>query len=296
MLTYLPADVMPEAAALAHGAELNPDGHGYAVVTAQGIVVGKSFDFEEALEKFTHLRHEHRGGPALFHSRFRTHGKTSMANIHPFMVNLRSSTVLAHNGILPASVQPSRGQKKSDTRIFAEDCLGESMSDRFDDDAVRFVLERWLGPWNKVVVLTVDPAYAKQSYVFNENAGIWEDGIWYSNSDFQPPVQFDRVGYSGMCIACDSVDTADPTGICLVCDKCVECASRPGDCARWCPRVWSIPLCDECELLVDECECATAANIVVDADETMPIELPTTARLSALAGSPTRLSRRDNAG
>lgn len=291
MLTYFPGGVLPDAAALANGAEMNPHGHGYAVVTEQGIVVGKSFDFEESLDKFTCLRREHPAGPALFHSRFRTHGKTSEANIHPFKVQLRSTTVLAHNGILPSSVQPSRRQKKSDTRIFAEDCLGKSIPDWFDDDSVRSALERWLGPWNKVVVLTVDPRYAKQSYLFNENAGIWEDGIWYSNSDFRPLVPMAGGGYSGMCIACDSVDTADLTGICVVCGSCVECASRPGDCARWCRRIWAIPLCDECALPPACCECASAAAVLAHADETAALALP----VSAAAGSPTEASRRDSA-
>ncbi|OAP24235.1 Glutamine amidotransferases class-II [Amycolatopsis sp. M39] len=289
MLTYLPAGVQPDAAALANGAELNPHGHGYAVVTAQGIIVGKSFDFAESLETFTRLRQEHSGGPALFHSRFRTHGKTSEANIHPFKVNLNSSTVLAHNGILPASVQPTRRQKKSDTRIFAEDCLGKSISDQFDDDATRFVLERWLGPWNKVVVLTVDPRHSKQSYLFNEKAGIWDEGAWYSNSDFQPPVPVARGAFNGVCIACDSMDSADLRGICVVCGSCVECASLPGCCARWCPRIWALPLCEECELPADECECPA------NADKTVRLALPTSAPVSAVASSPTRLSRRDNA-
>lgn len=285
MLTYFPAGSLPDATALANGAELNPDGHGYAVVTAQGIVVGKSFDFEESLESFTRLRNEHPAGPALFHSRFRTHGKTSRANIHPFIVNGRPNTVLAHNGILPSSVQPGRRQAKSDTRIFAEDCLGKSIPARFDDAATRRSLEHWLGSFNKVVVLTVDPQYAEQSYLFNESAGIWDDGIWYSNSDFRSEVPLTRNGYSGMCIACESLDTASPTGFCTACGNCVECASRPGDCARWCPRIWAIPLCGDCELPADECECASATA-------TLPRQTSNPISVTSL---PTRMSQRDNA-
>ncbi|MBN9743572.1 hypothetical protein DMP23_21255 [Amycolatopsis sp. A1MSW2902] len=269
MLTYFPEGVLPDAAALANGAAMNPDGHGYAIATANGIVVGKSFDFDESLEQFTRLRHEHPSGPALFHSRFRTHGRTSEANIHPFEVNHQPDTVLAHNGILPASVQPRRRQKKSDTRIFAEDCLGKSIPAQFDDAGVRLGLERWLGPWNKVVVLTVAPQYAKQSYLFNENAGIWADGIWYSNSDFEPLVSPAHNRYRGTCIACESLDTADPAGVCVICGHCVECASLPGFCARWCPRIWAIPLCGECELPADECECPLFTTTVTSSDDTI---------------------------
>jgi glutamine amidotransferase len=225
MLTYLPAGVQPNPAALAAGAAPNPHGHGYAVVTAGGIAVGKSFDFEEALERFTLVRTENPDGPALFHSRFRAHGKKSRANIHPFNVGGQGSTVLAHDGILPASAQPGRRQTKSDSRIFAEDLLGATIPARFDNSDARRSLEHWIGPWNKVVVLTIGPQYEQQAYVFNQNVGIWNGSTWYSNRDFETDETQVAGGFSTACLACENFGTADPDGACKVCGSCGECAT-----------------------------------------------------------------------
>ncbi len=145
MLTYLPAGLLPDPEALARGADFNGDGHGYAIVTTRGILIGKSFNFDESLEKFTALRRQHPNGPALFHSRLGTHGKITKANIHPFRVNRQASTVLAHNGILDRSVQPGPRHTRSDTRIFAEDHLGTTIPSSFDNLPARLDLERWLG-------------------------------------------------------------------------------------------------------------------------------------------------------
>src|SRR5919197_328019 len=130
-------------------------------------------------------RHAHPHGPALFHSRFGTHGKRTIDNCHPFPIGGDNRTVMAHNGILPAVVQPAKGDPRCDTRIAAEDflpLLGPLRARR-----TRLRLQQWMTPRNKIVILTVDQRFKDRAYILNEEAGIWDGGIWYSNDGYLPP-------------------------------------------------------------------------------------------------------------
>src|SRR5262249_40587040 len=111
-------------------------------------------------------------------------------NCHPFIVGGDSRTVLAHNGILPTTVQPGRGDKRSDTRIAAEDFIPAFGSLRHR--RTRLALARWMSPDNKMVILTVDRRFRERAYILNEDAGIWDGGIWYSNTGYRPYVQAGR--------------------------------------------------------------------------------------------------------
>jgi len=186
LLTYLPAGVAPDLAALRTGAAANPDGHGYAVVAGDRLLTGRGLDADGLLEEFAHVRDLHPDRPALFHSRLATHGTLGPDNCHPFAVGADPRTVIAHNGILPALVQPRRGDPRSDTRIAAEDllpALGPLHLRR-----TRQHLQRWMGPHNLMVLLTVDPRYRRHAYLFNEANGLWHDGTWYSNDSYQPQI------------------------------------------------------------------------------------------------------------
>src|SRR4051812_17252054 len=184
LLTFFPAGVLPDTDALLNGAIVNNDGHGYGIVADGRLIVGRGMDADAVIAAFAAARAEHRDGPALFHSRFGTHGKPCVDNCHPFPVGGDARTVIAHNGVLPAAVQPSKGDARSDTRIAAEDfipALGSLRARR-----IRLRLQRWMTPHNKIVILTVDRRFKQRSYILNENCGIWDGGIWYSNDGYRP--------------------------------------------------------------------------------------------------------------
>jgi len=189
LLTYLPSGRQPDLSALETGAALNPHGHGYAIITGSAtdarrdatgkrLLVVKGLDAEEILERFDHDRRTHPSGPALFHSRWRTHGLTDDANCHPFILGNDPRTVIAHNGILPAVVRPGRNDTRSDTRIAAEDYLPALGPLHLRRN--RLAVERWMGPDNLMVLLTTNPRYRHPAYLLNETNGLWTDGIWYS--------------------------------------------------------------------------------------------------------------------
>lgn len=183
LLTYFPPGVQPDTEALANGSFANNDGHGFAIVADNELIVEKSLDAESLIELFADMRRLFPDGPALFHSRFGTGGTTTLDNCHPFAVGGDKRTVIAHNGVLPRGVQPTGKETRSDTRIAAEDFIPAvgPLSRR----RVRLHLERWMGPNNKIVILTVDRRFRGNAFVLNEASGIWDRGVWYSNRGYE---------------------------------------------------------------------------------------------------------------
>ncbi|ALG06342.1 class II glutamine amidotransferase [Kibdelosporangium phytohabitans] len=232
MLTFFPENVMPDAQALINGAVINSDGHGFAIVADGRILVERDMGAQRLIEQFVAVRETYPDGPALFHSRIATAGEITVANCHPFRVGGDVSTVLAHNGTMPARVQPAKDDPRSDTRILAEDFLATEPFGPLGTRRARKRMEKWLSRRNKVVILTVDPRYDHQAYVLHEDAGVWDNGIWYSNKDYQRNLSTYGQWYDDVCPMCevppgpDEVDrVCRACGVCLVCyeweDNCV---------------------------------------------------------------------------
>jgi len=217
LLTYFPPGSTVDIGALYNGALFNDDGHGYAIVDRERgrIIVRRAMKADDLITRFAAERAEYPHAPALFHSRFTTHGVTDKSNCHPFALNRDPRTVVAHNGILPAHVQPVVGDVRSDTRVAAEDFLPQALGVRkpgwlkahpewmpkgtwrptfgsLDSRSARRRFRRWLGSYNKIVILTVDPRWQRNAYVINEAEGVWDGGVWYSNYGYLPPVYSGR--------------------------------------------------------------------------------------------------------
>lgn len=182
LLTFIPANIAPDMEALRYGTWANNDGHGYAIVTGDRLIIRKGLDAEDILAAFEADRAEHMDGPALFHSRFTTHGRNTVDNCHPFYVGADRRTVLAHNGVLPKEAWPNKGDHRSDTRYAAETLIPAvgSLRHRWLQDSVA----EWMGRGNKMVILTVNPKYGDNAFILNESSGIWDGGIWYSNDGY----------------------------------------------------------------------------------------------------------------
>jgi len=107
-------------------------------------------------------------------------------------------TYLAHNGVL--SLPIDENDRRSDTRIFAEEVL-PAMGGvaALDDPRVFHILEKW-AVGSKVVVMTVDPAAKFNLYILNEKSGTWDnDGVWWSNTYHRPapePIKRNYYAYS----------------------------------------------------------------------------------------------------
>ena len=126
-------------------------------------------DFWNAFEKV-------QGYEAIIHFRMATHGAVELANTHPFKV---AEFALIHNGIL--DIKADEG--KTDTETFASYVL-EPLIKRFGskilaDPSFDFLLCSAI-EGSKFVLLS-----PSAHYIINEDAGLWEEGIWYSNKSYQ---------------------------------------------------------------------------------------------------------------
>jgi glutamine amidotransferase len=248
LLTFFPPGVLPDTAALRNGTVINDDGHGFAIVARNQLLVRRGMDAELMVEAFDALRRQHPHGPALFHSRFATHGRRSIDNCHPFPIGGDDRTVLAHNGVLPTVVQPAKRDPRSDTRIAVEDFLPTFGSLRSQRNRLR--LQRWMTPHNKMVILTVDRRFRQRAYLLNETSGIWVGQIWYSNDGYLPLPPSRWALPTGSLWDWQSWDRLDRTvdrcgfcrailnlteGECRDCGWCLDCGEMPEDCFCYTP-------------------------------------------------------------
>jgi len=181
MITYIPGGHAIPWVGIYNGASWNQDGHGYAVATPEGIFVGKSFNVDESLDALYAIRREYPKAPALFHSRWATHGELSERNIHPFFVGKSKDTVVAHNGVLPTAFHPKGQNWRSDTNIFA---MWLGRHENILSRRGRQVIAELIGNHNKLVVLTNSHIYDRpRGFIVNERAGNWDEGCWFSNYD-----------------------------------------------------------------------------------------------------------------
>lgn len=226
ILTFVKPGITPDLDALAGGALVNPDGHGWAVHTGEQVLTGHGMDPVAVIGEFAAARHRYPDGPALFHSRLATHGRHDTGNCHPFKIGGDERTVFAHNGILPRHVHPLSGDLRSDTRIAAEDFLPHQPFGPLDSWTGRARMEAWLGS-DKAVILTVDPAYQAPAYILNENRGHWIEGIWYSNLSFRDVHYYEwpdetEEESDGSCSECGWYPETE-TIHCIYCGHCRRC-------------------------------------------------------------------------
>lgn len=116
---------VPEAAIvgdLDEAAAWNPDGVGMAVLSPHGhprrYRSRRSSDWLSVLEKAAAKMGD--AAPWILHFRLATSGHTGASNVHPFRAG-NGGVLMAHNGILPVSVQHRLGRRptESDTAALA---------------------------------------------------------------------------------------------------------------------------------------------------------------------------------
>ena len=231
----------------------NPHGFGFAVITPNGIVTGRGMSSKKVIKKFLEVRKEFPSSYAMFHARYATHGVKNEDNCHPFKVPSKYDTYLAHNGILDINI--SAGDRRSDTRIFAEDTLfAMGGVTALDDAHVWTMVSKWaLG--SKIVIFTLDPDANDQCYIINENAGHWDnEGMWWSNSTYKEStwstylgtpskssaLALNDGGYAEAeeCAHCLAVAFEDANPYyCEMCMACYDCSGTYSDtCLCWTPE------------------------------------------------------------
>ena len=184
LLVVCKPNAIPKRDDLHQGACANPHGFGFAMVVDGKIFRYRTMSARKAVNKFIHMRQQHPDGYAIWHARYATHGVRNEDNCHPFQVGDDADTVLAHNGVLDTFI--SKDDKRSDTRIFAEDTLPKLGGVRaLEDENLYRLIEGWASG-SKIAVLTTNPDAQYQLYLINERLGTWDDnGVWWSNSSYK---------------------------------------------------------------------------------------------------------------
>jgi len=235
LLTYIPAGLCPDKKHLEQSCSSNPHGFGYAVISGNNIIIGKSMNPKMLIEEFIQVRKRYPNAPALFHSRFATSGELTTNNVHPFIVGKDKKTVIAHNGMLPVPTPVT--DNRSDTAIFAEDILPLYLKRHkggFDNKALMESLAEW-SYGSKLVILTVNKNYKYNSYIINEKSGHYDTaGIWWSNYGYLPytPTTKKAAAYNDIkvlpyqdsyqCFSCGESNSTN-IDICTTCENCLWC-------------------------------------------------------------------------
>jgi glutamine amidotransferase len=194
LLTLIPDYVSPDMDRFKIAAQSNPDGFGFAISTGKKLHIVRSMNFEEVANKFVDARKTMQG-PAIFHFRWTTHGTNTVDNCHPFLLGQDSQTVMGHNGILP--VKMDKDEKRSDTRVFAEDIMPAIGGVSSLDDGEYFNQMAEWAKGSKLAFLTVNDDAKYDWYIVNEKDGHWDSDIWWSNSSYkQAPIRY--ASYTGM--------------------------------------------------------------------------------------------------
>ena len=268
LLVVCEPESTPKASDLHAGACSNPHGFGFAIVADGQIISERSMSAKKSIARFLEFRAQYPNGYAMWHARYATHGVKNEQNCHPFMVGGSDLTYLAHNGMLDVTIE--HGDRRSDTRVFAEDVLPKIGGvSALDDDTIWSMVSKWASG-NKIAVLTLDPSAKHGFYLINENLGAWDDeGIWWSNASHKPkpkPVSYytaprtevigrpldDDIAYQlamsdymgedlsvDVCPMCEQLtDLEVDANYCIACDMCFDCEVVKADCLCYNTPMW----------------------------------------------------------
>ncbi len=254
---------IPDYNSIVNASNNNPDGFGYAIHYGDRIITSRGMNAQKTIDKFFDaLEGAGTDFVAMYHARITTHGDSIIENAHPFRVGGRKDIILGHNGMLP--IHPKQGDRRSDTRIFAEDILPNLGVESLDDKDSFKRLEGWAAG-SKLAIITNAPELRDSVYIVNEDLGTWDKDVWWSNSSYKHSYTFYGSGYYSRglwtsedlldadrkaltseleevdytCYVCMTTVTEEALydGVCTVCNSCLECYDHAVACLCYNPTV-----------------------------------------------------------
>lgn len=156
----------------------HPDGAGYVVhdESTNTLIVKKGFFTVESLWASIKQDMHHN---MILHFRWATHGLKDEANCHPFMVN--DNLAFIHNGVIRDVRQWNKDF--SDTWHFNEAIMKRLVVDYpniWQNNVMRFLIEQYIGG-SKLIFMDNMGNFE----IYNEQAGVWDCGCWWSNTSYQ---------------------------------------------------------------------------------------------------------------
>lgn len=185
LLVVCKPNATPKRDELHQGACSNPHGYGFAIVAGDKIITERSMSAKKSIKRFLELRKQYPNGYAMWHARYATHGVKNESNCHPFQVGNDPLSYVAHNGVLDTFID--KDDKRSDTRVFAEDTLPKIGGvAALNDENVYRMVEAW-ATGSKIAILSLNPDAEYELYLINGQLGEWVDDVWWSNKSYQKP-------------------------------------------------------------------------------------------------------------
>lgn len=195
IIAVIPSDKTITKETLSRCWQNNPHGGGFMYTDGKKVCIEKEMQsFKRYYKRFLNARNNNARSTFVVHFRISTHGKINETNCHPFSVN--DKLAFAHNGII-YSVPNSPDY--SDTVMFNNTILKVLPANFLTNDAILEMIRTYIGTGSKLAFLDA----RNNVTIINEKAGIWDDGIWYSNSGYKADRYYDRGGVKSDSV-CDS--------------------------------------------------------------------------------------------
>lgn len=155
----------------------NPDGAGFAYTEDNQLIIKKGF---MTFDEFNKAFKQHKNKAAIIHFRITTHGDTTPENTHPFQVG--KNLAMIHNGVIRA-IDRVDDLSKSDTYHFNTKILSQlyKRDTRFIyKPHYKELIKHYIGH-SKLVFLNNKGHFE----IINEDDGVWEEGVWFSNTTYK---------------------------------------------------------------------------------------------------------------
>lgn len=157
----------------------NKDGCGFSYISTdyagvRRLKTYKTMDFNKFKKQYYRAVKNNPESPMLIHFRIATHGTVDKFNCHPFKVNKRM--VMIHNGVITGM---GVDKDKSDTQLFNDKILKTLPKGWENSDGISKLIEKFI-VGSKMLTLDIDGTVR----IYNESAGHWKDGIWFSNNSY----------------------------------------------------------------------------------------------------------------
>jgi glutamine amidotransferase len=192
--------------------DANNDGAGIMYVDNGKIIVQRELhDFSEFMRLKKHA--DKINGNIILHFRIATSGGINEKNLHPFKVN--EHVYFCHNGILDIDVPAN--SPINDTQIFNNYFMKGLPTDFCNNSATMQLLEYSIGDRNKFVFLDSSGEF----HILNEGAGMWDEGVWYSNLSYKK-YDYKNVHEKSNYVPNKYWDDADDLCTCESCDEIVS--------------------------------------------------------------------------
>ena len=212
--------------------ESNPDSAGFMFASGGILQIHKGFmEFKDFNKDFRECERQFNENYVL-HFRIATDGGISKDNSHPFYIN--DSIGFAHNGILSCMNTP-KASTKSDTALFCELVLQKLPANFLELKEYHILLESTADSENSKFTFLTNEGLC---YIFAEEEGVWDKGIWYSNDGFKDDYGCVWKPYKGWKYSRGAVNLADGYVECVWCGDYIpeneSCNSQYEPCCEAC--------------------------------------------------------------